>query len=140
MANENANRSHAGLVLQMFPAPDPPKVLASWGFVDSSAERVAGLDGAYSVRLTEPASGLIGPTADRFESIDSVIVSSAQLDIAGGVLFLTALLLPDPALPAPVVGEQAQLPMVAIQLTDDSGPVDGAAVLQLEVRAVPQQT
>ncbi len=139
MSNETANRSHAGIVLQMFADPDPPKILASWGFDVASLERVAAGVGLYSVRLTQAASGLIGPTPILFESLDSLIVSSSQLDIAGGVLFVTTLLLPDPALPAPAVGARAQLPILAVQLQDDGGPFDGAGVIQLEVRAVPQQ-
>ena len=42
--------------------------------------------------------------------------------------------------PAPAVGQRAQLPLLAISVVSTSGiPFDGNAVLQLEVRAVPQQ-
>lgn len=139
MSNETANRSHAGLVLQMFEAPIVPKILASWGFDDASLTREAALGaGVYSIRLSQAASGLIGPTPILFESIDSLILSSAVVDAPA--LFAEAILLPDPAEPAPAVGDQAQLPILVISLVDDAGGQDANAVIQLEVRAVPQQT
>ncbi len=140
MSNETANRSHAGLVIQMFldAANNPPKLLASWGFIDASLAPVAGQPGAYSIRLVNAASGLIGPTPILFESVDSVVLSSSLVE--SPVVFVRAALFPDPALPAPAVGDRAQLPIVGIALTDVLGVlVDGDAVLNLEVRAVPQQ-
>jgi hypothetical protein len=139
MSNETANRSHAGAVIQMFTDPDnnPPKLLASWGFVAATLAPVPGVDG-YSMRLESPGSGLVGPDPTSFENIDSVILTSAV--VGDGVIFARAILLPDPALPAPAVGDRAQLAFLAIALTDETGTgVDGDAVLQLEVRAVPTQ-
>ena len=151
MSNETANRSHAGLVLQMFldpgfnpsPPAGPPRILAAWGFDVASLIRVPSdppgqASGLYSIRLTQPASGLIGPTAIEVVSIDSVILSSTIAQEPGRSV--NALLLPDPALPAPVVGQRAQLPILALQVVELSGqPFDAEAVIQLEVRRVPQQ-
>ena len=150
MSNETANRSHAGCVLQFFTDPEffpppagPPRVLAAWGFDVASLVRLpsnppGSPSGLYSFRLTNPASGLVGPTPTEFESIDSVILSSAIAE--SPAVDVRALLLPDPALPAPAVGQRAQLPLLAISVVSTSGiPFDGNAVLQLEVRAVPQQ-
>lgn len=140
MSNETANRSHAGIVFQVFEAPDPPKILASWGFQNASLTREAAIgDGVYSVRLADAASGLVGPTPNLFESIDSLLVKSTVFNLP--VVKVNALLLPDPALPAPAVGDQAQLPLLVVSLLDVlDAPIDQQAVINLEVRAVPQQT
>lgn len=150
MSNETANRSHAGLVVQFLtdpafgpPPSGPPRVLAAWGFDVATLVRLPSNppgppSGLYSIRLTNPASGLVGPTPSEFETIDSLILSSAIAQQPG--FGVHALLLPDPALPPAAVGQRVQLPFVVMSVTGGTGlPFDAAAVLQLEVRSVPQQ-
>lgn len=138
MSNEIANRSHAGLVVQVFPDPDPPKLLLNWGFDAASLTRESAIGaGLYSIRLTDPGSGLVGPTPSLLESIDKLITKSVAVEAPG---FLdSVLLVPDPALPAPAVGDNAQLPILLLQVKDDGGPIDAGAVFQVAIHSVPQQ-
>lgn len=138
MSNETANRNHAGLVLQVFPDPEPPSILLNWGFNVASLKRESAIaPGLYSIFLTDPASGVVGPTVSRLTSIDKLVTKNVVISSPG---FLSSvLLLPDPALPAPAVGDKAQLPMLLLQVLDDNGPIDAGAVFNVALLAAPQQ-
>lgn len=139
MSNETKNRSHAGLVLRTFGDPQvDPVLMASWGIDEATLTREVGIDvGVYSIRLSNPASGLVGPTINELSSIDSVVLQSGI--VQAPALFANVALLPE-AGAVPVVGQSLQLPLVVLSLVDETGTAqDADAIVQVEVRAVPQQ-
>jgi hypothetical protein len=148
MANETANRSSAGLIIQFNEDPDPPIILGSWGFIESSIVRLTdtpagGEDGQYQILLEQPASGHIDLADTFFTQLDSVVVtqSLALPNFIGAALFIDVLTANEAELLALVAaGKPITLPALAMQLTDAAGgALDAFGILNVEVRRVPQQ-
>ena len=105
MASEIANRSHAGLVLQVFEDPDlDPIAVAAWGVDIGTLQKLA--TGFYVVRLTQPLGLTIDatdPTLARFN-----FVATAQ----GLALpnFAEGFVIPDPFGPPPAPGDALPFP------------------------------
>lgn len=143
MANEIANRSHAGGILETFqdPVQNPPRLLASWGLDESTLRRRSELDpGVYSVEMTQSTSGIVDPAdAGRFISLDALVLTNVIVNLPATVVLIS--LLPDVDA-NPVAGEGIQIPLVWFELNDDVDPpnrVDARATIYFEVRSVPQQ-
>ena len=148
MANETANRSTAGLIIQLAPDPNPPIILGSWGFIEASLVRltdtpVGGEDGQYQILLEQPASGHIDLALFGFSQLDSLVVvqSLALPNHVGAVLFPDVLTITEAeAVAIATSGKPFTLSALVIQVTDASGnAIDENAVLNVEVRRVPQQ-
>lgn len=137
MSNEIKNRSHAGLILKLS-AVNAPRIVASWGFINSTLVRPTPAVGVYQIQLVEPASGIVGPdTTAEFSSLDSIILSNTtkSLPAVNAIMALSRV-----AGAAPAIGDRVQLPLLTILLTDAAeASVDADALIELEIRAVPQQ-
>ena len=139
MANEIPNVSQAGLVLQVFGEDGAdPAILASWGVDVETLEKIADPEGVYTVRLTNPASGIVSPGLDGFTSVDFVMLQSDTFVEQGSVM--KAALIPATPLVPPTAGQSLQLTHIAIAVTTDGEPDDEAGTISLEVRKVPQQS
>lgn len=155
MANETANRSSAGLILQVFEDQgDPdvdysPLILGSWGFIESSLVRLAdtpaeGDDGQYQIELEQPASGKIEISEGGFfTELDSVVVvqSLALPNFIGCTVFPDVLTQNEAELfELAAMGKPLTLPVLLIQVTDATNQqIDADGVLNVEVRRLPQQ-
>lgn len=150
MANETANRSSAGLILQVGADPDPPLILGSWGFIEASLVRLAdtpfaGGPGQYQILLEQPASGIVDISGGGglFTQLDSLVViqSLALPNFMGALLFPDVLTTTEAeVLALAASGKPITLPALVIQVTDaGGGEIDANGVLNVEVRRVPQQ-
>ncbi len=148
MANETANRSTAGLIIQLGQDPTPPVILGSWGFIEASLVRltdtpVGGEEGQYQILLEQPASGHIDLATFSFSQLDSLVVvqSLALPNHVGAILFPNVLTTTEAEAQAiAAAGKPFTLSALVIQVVDAAGTaVDENAVLNVEVRRVPQQ-
>ncbi len=136
MSNEIANRSHAGLVLQVFEDPQlAPVVNAAWGIEVATLQKLS--TGVYAARLTRPMSLSLAtdPTVARF----SFIAIAQGLALPN---FITGFCIPDPFLPVAPAGPGDSIPFswVSVQTTDPAmTPIDADAFINLEVRRVPAE-
>ena len=136
MSNEIANRSHAGLVLQVFEDPQlAPVVNAAWGVEIATLQKLG--PGVYAARLTRPMSLSLAadPSVARF----SFVAIAQGLALPN---FVTGFCIPDPFLPPVPVGPGDSIPFswVSAQVTDPTGlQLDADAFINLEVRRVPAE-
>lgn len=149
MANEIANRSHAGLIVQLLedegdPGVDySPIILGSWGFKDASLIRLSdhgvGGPGQYQIELVQPVSGTVDAGGVFFTGLDTctVIQSLALPNFVGAIPFINLLTF-DPG--AIALNRPINLPVLVIAVTDaDGGAEDANAILQVTLTGVPQQ-
>ena len=143
MANEIANRSHAGLVMQVFESPGegeppPPAVLqAAWGLDVETLQRVS--PGVYVVRLTQGLSLSIDPDNAALGRFDFLVLAQS-LALPNTV---TGFVTVDPFAGPPVnpgPGETLQFPWVVVSVVEAGGsPSDEDAAINLEVRRIPRR-
>ena len=90
MANEIANRSHAGLSCELFITPDPPIILGSWGLdTTNGITREAAIgDGIYSIPLVDPIGAFTNLTGGGYVRVQGFAIGEA---ISGGNKFVFAL-------------------------------------------------
>ena len=150
MANEIANRSHAGLIVQLFEdggeddVDYSPIILGSWGFKVASMIRLSDNDGPggpgqYQIELVQPVSGTVDVGGEFFRGLDTVtVVQSLALPNFVGAIPFVNLLTFDPGTIA--LNRPINLPVLAIAVTlPDGSAVDANAVLQVQLTGVPQQ-
>ena len=131
MANEIANRSHAGFVLEAHDDGDPVLVDGSWGIDASSLVKLG--TGLYSVRLTRPIGAVFNAAGNGFTVKEGFPIASAEFAASG---LASAILAPDIA---PVAGEPLQFTQVQVTTTDFVGiPVDNNQTINVEVLRAPE--
>lgn len=138
MSNEIANRAAAGIILQLFPDPDPPIVLGSWGFDVSSIVRDTNQGvGFYRVTLAAPGWSRINETLTGLTELGQMVLTGPSAPDGGTVV---AGLVAAPNAPAPTPGALISLPDLLISVLDAAGvSVDEDAVIGVEVRQFPQK-
>ena len=135
MSNEIANRSHAGLVLQVFEDPLlAPVALAAWGIEIATLQKLS--TGVYAARLDRPLALSLAtdPSVARF----SFIAIAQGLALPN---FVTGFVIPDPFVPVAPAGPGDSVPFswVSVQTTGIDGvtPIDADGLINLEIRRVP---
>lgn len=158
MANEIANISQAGLVLQVFeenesePEGNPPAILGSWGVIESTLVALtSGGDntGEYQIRLVQPGSGIPvifnsgnPPVINGYSSVSQLLQWSGyfqdedfQPEPTEGQWACD--LIHDPAGPVPVVGKTISLPILRMRMFEEGlGAENG--ILSVQVNQIPQ--